>query len=1534
MTRPWNRLSMIQTALPWRLSSHGKTRTGRPRSAIFEPLEVRSLLSVSPATIETWHNSSQPADVNGDGIVSPLDSLIVINDLNANGPHTDGSGSTQLSSATGATTHNYLDVNGDGSVSPLDALSVLNSLTNPPQLVFSLQATDTSGTPITTIQAGQPFEIEAFVEDPNGTAASVGPPKVAATGGVYAAYANVAFNPALATVSSSADITYGADYQNVPGGDLSAAATGELGEVGATATGTKPLGPGEFLLWTLPVTAKAAGAETFTPSFNSSVEFGNDIFGQNTSVPADDIEYLPANIQITSASAQPTASIGNVTQAVGTSGTTPFVFTVTLSAASAQNVLVTYATADGTAHAPGDYTAESGTLTFAAGTTAQTVTVPVAGTAAYQPSETFSVDLTGATNANISGIAGIGTITNTNPAPTLTINSPTALRPATGTGNAVFTVTLAGATNVAATVAYATADGTAHAPGDYTAESGTLTFAPGTTLQNITVPVIGNTSSQNDETFTVNLSNPTNALPSSLQGTATIHSFLSSGISVNDIVVDQPTSGTTNAVFTVTTPASNQTVTVAYNTADGTATAPGTYTAASGTLTFAPSVTSQLVTVVVQGNATPAPDEDFYLNLSSPTNAGIVRDSAAATVHNTAAVDPDLVGIRLEIDDLSGNPITTPLLAGQNFQVEAFVTDLRPPASAEGVFAAFLNVSYQTALAKPLGTIEFGPAYQSFTSGDVTSQPGEFVEIGAIATSSDPNAFPVLGPGEQLLFAVPMVATGSGNLQFTGTPATIFPDHDVLLYGTNTPVPVSQVAYLPSQILNVGANSFSINNVTQTDVASGTTNFVFTVTRATPTATTATVVYATADGTAKAPGDYTAESGTLTFAPGTTTQNITVPVIGTTLDEPDKTFFVNLSNAVNAAISTSQGTGTIHYNNPAPSVTIAAASATEGQPVVFTATLSQASGFPITVAYSTVNGTALAGINFTSTSGTLTFAAGTTTQTISVPTIATLTQTGNLQFKVQLASPVNVTIGTTSATGTIQFLQPATISGFVYIDANGNGQKDTGEIGIQGVAVTATSLDGTVSKSTITASDGSYSFVGLKAGTYNVTEIQPGFYVNGTPSSNMYANVVVQNGVVDGNLNFGELGLRAQFVNAFFNRRAYLASTEETGAYGLPTGTQNVDLTQGDIWVSFDDGWQGARKFEALFNSAQGTATLTLYDNNFNVLATSTPETAGAVLIGLGTVGSTYFLKISGTSTNASLKITESLSVADASVIEGNTGTNNMVFNVTLSAPEKTAVTVAYATADGTALAGVNYFAESGTLTFAAGMVSQSVTVPILGSTKYGPNETFALDLSNPVGAFVYRQGTGTIVNQNPPPSMSITDTNLFSPATGTANAIFAVSLAQASGLPATVTYATVRGTLPQSDFIAQSGTLTFAPGTLIQNITVPVRADSTLEANETFFVKLTGAVGAVLIKSQGMATIMPPSVTAFSVAPSVATAPAVSTALFTATPAATASAGSTTNNSAVGQSSLLGSSTKRSAQSQATDQVLASAEFWRGQVL
>ncbi|HEV7485554.1 MAG TPA: Calx-beta domain-containing protein [Thermoanaerobaculia bacterium] len=185
---------------------------------------------------------------------------------------------------------------------------------------------------------------------------------------------------------------------------------------------------------------------------------------------------------------------------------------------------VNYATSNGSAIAPGDYAAASGLASFAAGETTTTFNVAINDDLIFEGNQTFNLILSSpSANAALGAQStAVATITDNEAPPTLAINSVSQAEGNSGTTPFNFTVTLTGASEVTATVQYATADGTAAAPGDYAATSGTLTFAPGVTTQPITVLVNGDTAFEPNETFAVNLNTPANATIATGSGTGTI----------------------------------------------------------------------------------------------------------------------------------------------------------------------------------------------------------------------------------------------------------------------------------------------------------------------------------------------------------------------------------------------------------------------------------------------------------------------------------------------------------------------------------------------------------------------------------------------------------------------------------------------------------------------------------------------------------------------------------------------------------------------------------------------------------------------------------------------------------------------------------------------------------------------------------------------------------------------------------------------------------------------------------------------------
>jgi hypothetical protein len=218
------------------------------------------------------------------------------------------------------------------------------------------------------------------------------------------------------------------------------------------------------------------------------------------------------------------------------------------------------------------------------------------------------------------------------------------------------------------------------------------------------------------------------------------------------------------------------------------------------------------------------------------------------------------------------------------------------------------------------------------------------------------------------------------------------------------------------------------------------------------------------------------------------------------------------------------------------------------------------------------------------------------------------------------------------------------------------------------------------------------------------------------------------------------------------------------------------------------------------------------------------------------------------------------VSINNVSVKEGNSGTSNATFTVNLSAASAVLVTVDYVTIDGTATAGSDYLATSGTLTFAPGQTSKTITVQVLGDRIAEPNETFGVSLGNAKGATIAGgPGIGTILDDEP--RISISDVSKKEGRAGqTTLFTFTVTLSAAYDQPVTMSFKTTNGTAKttDNDYVAKTGTLTFAPGETTKIITIVVNGDNKKESDETFYLELfANSSNSLFTKSRGIGTIL-----------------------------------------------------------------------------
>jgi photosystem II stability/assembly factor-like uncharacterized protein len=249
-------------------------------------------------------------------------------------------------------------------------------------------------------------------------------------------------------------------------------------------------------------------------------------------------------------------------------------------------------------------------------------------------------------------------------------------------------------------------------------------------------------------------------------------------------------------------------------------------------------------------------------------------------------------------------------------------------------------------------------------------------------------------------------------------------------------------------------------------------------------------------------------------------------------------------------------------------------------------------------------------------------------------------------------------------------------------------------------------------------------------------------------------------------------------------------------------------------------------------------------DENFFVNATNLVNAAAGNLKGQGTIQ------------NDDATPTVSLAINDVSVVEGNSGTTDAVFTVSLSAPTSKIVKVDYASSDG---AGTEYTGTlNGTLTFAPNETTKTFTIRVIGDTRFEGDEQFEVRLMNPRNALMPDNvGILTIRNDDPAPTISINDVVVTEGDSGNGEAVFTVTLSAETEGAVTVQYETFAGTAVENqDYFRVSGAFFFGPSRT-WTISVPIKGDTISEPTENFFVRLSMPTGAVILDGEGQATIL-----------------------------------------------------------------------------
>ena len=1153
-------------------------------------------------------------------------------------------------------------------------------------------------------------------------------------------------------------------------------------------------------------------------------------------------------------------------------------FAVELSGATGRTVTVPYRTGGGTA-APGlDYRADEGVLTFEPGEVMHELEVAVLEDAFDEPEETLSMNLGEASHATVGVVTGIGSITDNDEPPALSIGDATGIEG----GNVTLDVVLGTASALPVTVSYATADGTAGAGTDYEAVQGQLTFEPFELAGQIAVSLVDDEVAEEEESFDVTLSSPVNATLAAEGAVATVTD--NDGEAVLSISGGSGREGATVS-FTVSRQGSTARETaVNYATSDGTALAGADYRQTTGTLQFEPGEDALSIPVSLLSDAIDEPDEQFSMVLSEPVDATVAIATARGTVADTNApptvsvagdrgVEGDAVDFAVTLSSASGQTVavayrTTPgsAEAGSDYRFASGTRTFEPGETSSTIRVPLIDdaldefdENFALNLSDP-SNAALGAATAQATIIDNDTSPalsitgGSHIEGGRID-------FEVLLAGDtgrevSVRYRTREI-TATGNDDY-------LPAEGVLTFPAGRLRRVVSVTLIDDPV-NEPAETFALDlsapvgatiavgsatgtildddqsvllSVADTAAAEADGEIVFEVSLDKDIARPVTVRYSTADAEAIAPHDYREATGEITFEEGQRRHVVAVLLVDDAADEPDETLVLTLSAATNAAIARDSARGTILDDDRAATLTVIEATAHEGESAVFEIRRSGTTNRPGSVRYRTSSGTAGAGADFGFVAGTLVFEAGSDLETVSVPLYADNIHEGDESFRLDLSSPVGAVVEQSSAPGTILDRTPAPLLSIddtiavegatAVFEVMASGSRRTRPVTVRyatadGTAVAGEDYEALTGELTL-APDDLRATIAVNILDDSLTEADETFSVELSDPEGVSLSESVGSATIideDGAIvltvtgGAGDEGGTVEF------------SIELRGTSGR---TVTVDFATADGTAVADADYvprQGTLTFEP--GTTAASVSVDLIDDDLI-------EPAETVLMKLTSPDGA---RIASDTARGEIRDNDRLpdiAVANAIGREGST----LRFPVTLTRRINVPVTLSFATEDGQAEAGSDYEAAAGALTLAPGDDSASIDVLLLGDDVDEEDESFYLVLSLTTDAEVKTATAfGLIVDAaGVLPEIAVTDSQALEDA---GDLGFEVILSRPVGIEVSVAYRTVDvagGARAGDDYEAIGDTLRLVPFETMGMVEVPILDDEAFEPEESFRLK------------------------------------------------------------------------------------------------
>ncbi len=1227
---------------------------------------------------------------------------------------------------------------------------------------------------------------------------------------------------------------------------------------------------GDSITFTVTLDAAVTGGLTVTPSFTDGTATEGTDYTENTAAitfagtAGEQQTFTVATTEDTDAEADETFTVGltvsgtseSVTASDTATGTiinddTPAVtiadasasegdsitFTVTLDAAVTGGLAVTPSFTDGTATKGTDYTENTAAIKFT-GTAGeqQTFTVATTEDTDVEAHETFTVSLavSGTSETVTASDTATATIIDDDGATSVTVTDAS-----DGEGDSLtFTVTLSKAVAGGVTVTPSFTDGTATKSTDYTENTAAITFAGAAgEQQTFTVATTEDTDVEADETFTVGLavSGTSETVTASDTAAATIIDDDAPAVTIADASASEGDSMT----FTVTLDAAvtgGFSVTPSFT--DGTATEGTDYTENTAALTFAGTAgETQTFTVATTEDTDAELDETFTVGLtvSGTTETVTATDTATGTITNDDGAVPAVT-----IEDAS---------AAEGDSITFTVTLDKAVSGGLAVTPSFTDVTATegTDYSENTGTLTF------------TGTAGE-EQTFSVATHKDED------DEDDETFTV--------SLFVSGTSATVASDTAT---GTVTD---DQMGHSPAAVTVADASADEGDSIT------------FTVTLDKAVSGGLTVTPSFTDVTATEGTDYTGNTAAITFA-GTSgeTQTFTVATIEDTEGESDETFTVGLAvsglSGTETVTTTDTATGTI-VDDESPALTIADASASEGDSLTFTVTLDKAAAGGLTVAPSFTDGTATKGTDYTENTAAVTFT-GTAgeTQTFTVATTEDTDPELDETFTVGLTvTTARETIAATdTATGTITNDDGAVAAVTIEDASAAEGDQITFTVSLDkavsgGLTVTPSFTDGTATKSTdYTENTAAITFAGTTGETQTFTvatiedtvgESDETFTVSLTVSGTQAT--VTASDTATGTITNDDGASNVPPENTIPSVTIEDASADEGEAVTF-TVTLDAALSGGlTVTPGFTDGTAtdgtdytantGALTFTGNAGETQSFTVATREDTDeerdetftVGLTVSGTQETVTATDTATGTINDddSDTLQAPAEKPGNNDEVTISLSGGEAT--EGD----DVVFTVTLSQALDTAVTVYFNTADGTARTPEDYGEwHNVKVPVQASQTSATVAVTTVENTVIEDDETFTATItavSLPAGVRLDEEqatATGTIID-NDRTTVSISGGE----ATEGDDVVFTVALSKALDTAVTVYFNTADGTASApGDYRAQDRIEVTVPASETgATVAVPTIDDERVEGDESFtatIAALSLPAGVILDKRQ-----------------------------------------------------------------------------------